>query len=144
MHGGDWRADRTQPQSSANLGSDDGIADDAAPDRCRPQFTVWNRSRTSRRAGRAGATAAAHPREVADAASIIFMCLTDAAAVEEVAGSQRRPGRRGGVAKLVVDFSSIPRTRHVRSPRAEAANGMAWIDAPVSGGTKGAEEGTLA
>ena len=47
--------------------------------------TVWNRS-----AGRAaalleaGAKSASHPRDVAAAAGIIFMCLTDAAAVEEV------------------------------------------------------------
>src|SRR5260370_27765976 len=46
--------------------------------------TVWNRS-----AGKAatlveaGAKPAKRPRDVADAASIIFMCPTDAAAVEE-------------------------------------------------------------
>jgi 3-hydroxyisobutyrate dehydrogenase len=47
--------------------------------------TVWNRS-PGKAAGlvEAGATPATHPCDVAAAASIIFMCLTDAAAVEEV------------------------------------------------------------
>ena len=47
--------------------------------------TVWNRSRGKAAAlVEAGAKPAANPREVAASASIIFMCLTDAAAVEEV------------------------------------------------------------
>jgi 3-hydroxyisobutyrate dehydrogenase len=45
----------------------------------------------------------------------------------------------------VVDFSSIhPDKARAIAKRLKAANGMGWIDAPVSGGTKGAEEGTLA
>ena len=48
-------------------------------------------------------------------------------------------------AKLVVDFSSIhPDAARSIAARLKATNGMGWIDAPVSGGTKGAEEGTLA
>src|SRR5262249_2172094 len=50
-----------------------------------------------------------------------------------------------GVGKLVVDFSSIhPDAARSIAARLKAANGMGWIDAPVSGGTKGAEDGTLA
>jgi 3-hydroxyisobutyrate dehydrogenase len=50
-----------------------------------------------------------------------------------------------GAGKLVVDFSSIhPDAARSIARRLKAANGMGWIDAPVSGGTKGAEEGTLA
>src|ERR1700730_10020979 len=47
--------------------------------------TVWNRS-TGKAVSlvEAGARLASFPRDVADAGSIIFMCLTDAAAVEEV------------------------------------------------------------
>jgi 3-hydroxyisobutyrate dehydrogenase len=46
---------------------------------------------------------------------------------------------------LAVDFSSIhPDKARAIATRLKAANGMGWIDAPVSGGTKGAEEGTLA
>ena len=46
---------------------------------------VWNRSPGKAAAlVEAGATAATNPSEVAASASIIFMCLTDAAAVEGV------------------------------------------------------------
>jgi 3-hydroxyisobutyrate dehydrogenase len=50
-----------------------------------------------------------------------------------------------GAGKLLVDFSSIhPDKARSIAGRLKRANGMAWIDAPVSGGTTGAEEGTLA
>ena len=47
--------------------------------------SVWNRS-TGKAASlvEAGAKLKAHPREVADSAAVLFMCVTDAAAVEEV------------------------------------------------------------
>jgi len=108
--------------------------------------TVWNRS-----AGKttalvdAGAKLAGHPHDVAASASIIFMCLTDAAAVEQVVFGPDGLAEVSGQGKLVVDFSSIhPDAARIIAARLKAANGMAWIDAPVSGGTKGAEEGTLA
>lgn len=108
--------------------------------------TVWNRS-----AGKAkaliegGARAAANPREIAASSTIIFMCVTDAAAVEEVVFGSAGIASVPGAGKLVVDFSSIhpDKTRSIAA-RLKATNGMGWIDAPVSGGTKGAEEGTLA
>jgi 3-hydroxyisobutyrate dehydrogenase len=50
-----------------------------------------------------------------------------------------------GSGTLVVDFSSIhPDAARAIATRLKLANGMGWIDAPVSGGTIGAEEGTLA
>jgi 3-hydroxyisobutyrate dehydrogenase-like beta-hydroxyacid dehydrogenase len=50
-----------------------------------------------------------------------------------------------GQGKLVVDFSSIhPDAARAIAARLKLANGMGWIDAPVSGGTVGAEQGTLA
>jgi 3-hydroxyisobutyrate dehydrogenase len=107
---------------------------------------VWNRS-----AGKAatlveaGARPASSPREVASAASIIFMCVTDAHAVEEVVFGSEGLATVPGTGKLVVDFSSIhPDAARAIAARLKADNGMGWIDAPVSGGTKGAEEGTLA
>ncbi|MDB5563991.1 MAG: oxidoreductase [Tardiphaga sp.] len=108
--------------------------------------TVWNRSPGKATAlVEAGAKAAATPREVAAAASIIFMCLTDASAVEKVVFGAGGLASVPGDGKLVVDFSSIhPDAARSIATRLKAANGMAWIDAPVSGGTKGAVEGTLA
>jgi 3-hydroxyisobutyrate dehydrogenase len=93
----------------------------------------------------AGAQPAANPRELASSASIVFMCVTDAAAVEEVVFGANGLAAVPGSHKLVVDFSSIhPDKARGIAARLKAANGMSWIDAPVSGGTKGAEEGTLA
>jgi len=108
--------------------------------------SVWNRS-ASKAAPlvQAGARPAANPREVANAASIIFMCVTDAHAVEDVVFGHEGLAAAPGEGKLVVDFSSIhPDAARDVAARLKAANGMGWIDAPVSGGTKGAEEGTLA
>jgi 3-hydroxyisobutyrate dehydrogenase len=108
--------------------------------------TVWNRSAGKAAAlVEAGAKPASRPRDVAEAASIIFMCLTDAAAVEEVVFAADGLATASGQGKLVVDFSSIhPDAARVIAARLKATNGMGWIDAPVSGGTMGAEEGTLA
>jgi 3-hydroxyisobutyrate dehydrogenase len=99
--------------------------------------TVWNR--TSGKAAalvEAGAKLASFPRDVAATASIIFMCLTDAAAVEEVVFGSDGLAAAAGFGKLVVDFSSIhPNAARSIAARLKAASGMGWIDAPVSGGT---------
>jgi 3-hydroxyisobutyrate dehydrogenase len=110
------------------------------------EVAVWNRSvGKATRLIEAGARLAANPRDVASAASVIFMCLTDATSVEEVVFGKDGVAAAAGTGKLVVDFSSIhPDATRSIAARLKAANGMGWIDAPVSGGTKGAEEGTLA
>ena len=107
---------------------------------------IWNRSAGKAKALiEAGATLAAKPQEVATSASIIFMCVTDAAAVENVVFGADGFATVPGAGKLVVDFSSIhPDKARAIATRLKTANGMSWVDAPVSGGTKGAEEGTLA
>jgi 3-hydroxyisobutyrate dehydrogenase len=110
------------------------------------QVAVWNRSAGKAAAlVEAGAQPAANPREMAMTATIIFMCVTDAAAVEKVVFGPDGLAASPGDGKLVVDFSSIhPDKARAIAARLKAANGMGWVDAPVSGGTKGAEEGTLA
>jgi 3-hydroxyisobutyrate dehydrogenase len=108
--------------------------------------TIWNRSSGKAAAlVEAGAKLATQPRDVAATAGIIFTCLTDAAAVEEVVFGPDGLAVASGQGKLVVDFSSIhPDAARAIAVRLKTANGMGWIDAPVSGGTMGAEEGTLA
>jgi len=110
------------------------------------EVAVWNRSAGKAAAlVEAGAQPAANPREMAMTATIIFMCVTDAAAVEKVVFGPDGLAASPGDGKLVVDFSSIhPDKARAIAARLKAANGMGWVDAPVSGGTKGAEEGTLA
>src|SRR5664279_5174704 len=70
--------------------------------------TVWNRSSGKATAlVEAGARLASRPCDVAATAGIIFMCLTDAAAVEEVVFGPGSLATVAGQGKLVVDFSSI-------------------------------------
>ena len=110
------------------------------------EVAVWNRS-LGKVTGlvEAGARLAANPLGLANAASVIFICVTDAKSVEEVVFGADGLAAAAGAGKLVVDFSSIhPDATRSIAARLKAANGMGWIDAPVSGGTKGAEEGTLA
>lgn len=108
--------------------------------------SVWNRSVAKTEPAVAkGAVAAACPRAAAEAAEIIFMCLTDASAVEEVVFGEGGIAEAKGEGKIVVDFSSIhPDKARSIGARLKAANGMGWVDAPVSGGVKGAGEGSLA
>ncbi|MBR0774453.1 NAD(P)-dependent oxidoreductase [Bradyrhizobium diazoefficiens] len=110
------------------------------------QVTVWNRShRKVDLLVEAGAKRAVAPRDLLASSDIVFMCVTDAVAVEEVIFGPEGIAASPGAGKLVVDFSSIhPDAARDLAARLKAANGAGWIDAPVSGGTKGAEEGTLA
>jgi len=92
-----------------------------------------------------GATAADSPAAVAIESEFVFMCLTDANAVEEVVFGDKGVVKTGSEKKLLVDFSSIPPDlTRAFSMKLESECGMGWVDAPVSGGVKGAEEGTLA
>ncbi len=108
--------------------------------------TIWNRSPAKATAlVEAGGKLVTRPSDVAEAASVIFMCVTDAGAVEEVVFGPDGLATATGSGKLVVDFSSIhPDAARAIAARLKTADGMGWIDAPVSGGTMGAEEGTLA
>jgi 3-hydroxyisobutyrate dehydrogenase-like beta-hydroxyacid dehydrogenase len=79
--------------------------------------------------------------EVAAASGTVLLSLPDGdvsrSVAREIAGA---PGR---TASVVIDFSTIglDASRDVHALLAEA--GIAYIDAPVSGGTRGAKNGTL-
>jgi 3-hydroxyisobutyrate dehydrogenase len=107
--------------------------------------TVWNRSPAkSAAAVEHGATLAATPAAVVEAADVILMCLLDTAAVEAVAFGRDGIAAAVGAGKLLVDHASIrPDATRSFAARLAAANGMQWVDAPVSGGVAGAEAGTL-
>ena len=69
----------------------------------------------------------------------MLLCLADTAAVREVLfGKGRRRGGKAG--KLLVDHSSLePTATRDMAAELEFRCGMRWVDAPVSGGTAGAE-----
>ena len=107
-------------------------------------LTVWNR--TSGRATalvEAGASEASSPAEAARQADVIVICVSDTPDVESVLfGSDGvAEGVRSG--SLAIDCSTIApaATRHFAARLAE--RGVAMVDAPVSGGSEGAQKGTL-
>jgi 3-hydroxyisobutyrate dehydrogenase len=82
---------------------------------------------------------------VARASDIVLMCVTDQHAAEEVLFGPEGVAQGGVPGKLVVDFSSIaPASARAFAERLERERGMGLVDAPVSGGTVGAEQGALA
>ena len=109
------------------------------------EVTVWNRTADKMTPLiEKGARAAGGPAQVAEAADIVMMCLTAAPAVEAVAFGDSGLAEADGQGKVLVDFSSMrPDLTRSFSAQLEERNGMAWIDAPVSGGVPGAEQGTL-
>ncbi|MCD6735190.1 MAG: NAD(P)-dependent oxidoreductase [Burkholderiaceae bacterium] len=110
------------------------------------RLTAWNRTHDKLAPLLArGAVAAASPAEVAQAAEVVMICVTDQRAVEQVLFGPDGVAAGGSPGKLVVDFSSIaPAAARDYAARLEAGCGMGLVDAPVSGGVPGAEKGTLA
>ncbi|AEF99029.1 NAD(P)-dependent oxidoreductase [Methylomonas methanica] len=105
---------------------------------------VWNRSADKLSVvAEAGARVCGSVAEVVAASDVILMCLADTAAVECVVNEQIIPC--GGAGKLLIDLSSIaPETTRQLASRLKQQCYMRWVDAPVSGGTVGAEQGSLA
>ncbi len=110
------------------------------------RVVVWNRSRDKLAPVLArGAVAAASPAEVARAAEVVMICVTDQRSVHQVLFGPEGIAAGGAPGKLVVDFSSIaPAAAREHAARLEAECGMGLVDAPVSGGVPGAEKGSLA
>jgi 3-hydroxyisobutyrate dehydrogenase len=105
---------------------------------------VWNRSPDKlAEVVAAGAQPVASIGELVKAADVVILCLANTEVVAEVVLEQVLP--HGGADKLLIDLSSIhPQTTRQLATALHKACGMAWVDAPVSGGTAGAEQGTLA
>lgn len=104
-------------------------------------LTVHNRSQAAvDELVAAGATAASSPADVAAACDVMFLCLPDSPDVEKVAHELAETGKPG---LIVVDHSTIKPATARKVAQALAAKGMYFLDAPVSGGQIGAENGTL-
>jgi len=108
-------------------------------------LTVWNRSPDKLQPLRqGGARLARSPADVAAASEIVFLCVTDTPAVEAVVFGDGGLAEAGAPGKTVVDHSSIkPPATQGMAARLREMCGMGWVDAPVSGGVPGIEQGTL-
>ena len=109
------------------------------------QLTVWNRTaeRGSAFAKEHGARAAATPREAASGAEVVITCLPTSRDVEGLLDGP--DGLEAGLAPgtLFLDCTSGDAATTRRIGARLAKKGVALADAPVSGGTNGAEAGTL-
>lgn len=107
-------------------------------------MTVHNRSRASvDELVAEGMTPAASPSEVAANCDIIITMLSDTPAVAAVLTGPGGVFEGLSAGKLVIDMGTtkVPETRSFAKTAAE--NDALYVDAPVSGGTIGAENGTL-
>ncbi len=87
-----------------------------------------------------GAVDGGSPTGVAGAADIVFLCVPSSPQVAEVVASML-PAL--GPDKVVVDCSTIdPEVTRAQHARVSGV-GAGFLDAPLSGGTAGAEQGTL-
>jgi 3-hydroxyisobutyrate dehydrogenase len=108
-------------------------------------LSIWNRT-AERAAGFAashGARAAPTPRETAAGAEVVVTCLPTSREVELLLDGPDglEAGLEGG--SLLIDCTSgDPATSRNIAERV-ARRGVAFVDAPVSGGVSGAEAGTL-
>lgn len=107
--------------------------------------TVWNRT-VERTAGlaAAGAEVVDTPEALAASCDLIMICVSDTPDVEQVTLGDDGLIHALGPGKLVVDHSTISASATKRLAAAVAEVGAAWVDAPVSGGSEGAANGTLA
>ncbi len=106
------------------------------------ETTVWNRTalRAEEFASQTGASTAATMPALVDASDVVVTCLPTSAEVREVVELAERTWRSG---HLLVDCTSgDPSTsREIHAWLAD--RGVGFVDAPVSGGTGGAEAGAL-
>ena len=104
--------------------------------------TAWNR--TPEKAAATGARIAASPTEAVTLADVVIVMLSTAAVIDEVlftapsVADEMRPGA------ILAVMSSIPVEACLSQSDRLKAFGVDYIDAPVSGGERGARDGTLA
>jgi 2-hydroxy-3-oxopropionate reductase len=92
---------------------------------------------------KAGAEVASGPREVGERSDVVITMLPDSAAVESVVLGEDGVLAGATEGDLLIDMSTIHPTVAVAIARAAAERGVAALDAPVSGGDVGAQQGTL-
>ncbi|RST85018.1 NAD(P)-dependent oxidoreductase [Aquibium carbonis] len=90
----------------------------------------------------AGGQGAAHPREVADRAELVLACLPGKQASFDTAFGEHGVVH-GARIRTYVEMSTLGRDAMTRIAGSLAAAGIGFLDAPVSGGPRGAAEGRL-
>lgn len=108
------------------------------------EVTVWNRSAAKAESlADAGLAVAARAAGAVEGAEAVVSMLSDGPVTQEVLLEGGVVAAMAAGALLMV-MSSIPPATAARISRAARERGLGAVDAPVSGGEKGATEGTLA
>ncbi len=109
------------------------------------ELTVWNRTGEKARAfaEEQGVYAAGTPVDAVREAEVVITCLPSSVEVEEILSGPS--GILSGIPRgaLMIDCTSGDPAASQRIASQLADRGVAFIDAPVSGGVKGAVAGTL-
>jgi 3-hydroxyisobutyrate dehydrogenase len=105
---------------------------------------VWNRSKEKLNiVTDAGAISFSTASDLVNASDIIILCLANTEVVKSVV--EESILNTNSTDKLLIDLSSIhPETTKQLAAQLKQRCNISWVDAPVSGGTAGAEEGSLA
>lgn len=103
---------------------------------------VYNRSASKANAfaGEHGVTAVESPADVAEHAQVVVMCVS---ADEDVLAMIDALTPALSASHVVIDCSTVASDTAREAARRVGEKGAAFVDAPVSGGTEGAKNGTL-
>lgn len=106
--------------------------------------TVYNRTKEkAQEAIEAGAISADSPTELADTNEIILVMVSDDNAVKEIFNSENGLLRGDVTGKLFINVSTVAPATSQFIDESCKAKGAAFVDAPVSGSVKPAQDGTL-
>ncbi len=110
------------------------------------QVRVWNRTAEKLAdVTAAGAEAVDSIAELVTQSDLVLLCLADTEVVRQVVFAADGVADMARFGQLLVDLSSIePDASREFAAQLKAMSGMRWVDAPVSGGVVGAENGSLA
>ena len=105
---------------------------------------IWNRTASRMDPLTAvGASAASSPADVAAHSDIIITCVSDTPDVERVILGENGVIHGAKAGSLVIDMSTISPQATQNIAAALAEKGIHMLDAPISGGSEGAANGTL-
>lgn len=104
------------------------------------EVTVWNRT-----PGKLveGAGVAPSPAAAAQGAEVIWLCVSDTDAVEDVMFGKDGADFSLTEGMIVADSSTISPSATVNYANRVGTKGVAWVDAPMTGSKIGARDGTL-
>ena len=105
---------------------------------------VHTRSRSAERnPSLQGSITCATPAEAATDVDVLLVCVSDNAAVEAVLFGTNGASDHLAAGSVVVDCSTIAPATAIASAQRLARQGIGYLDAPVTGGTEGANAGSL-